>query len=238
MAETIQVLARKSFGFKNPDRTLITKEYEPGVDIGRKGVTSKLEEALFIIQAGQINQVVLAPAWIKTDPMFAWAVSDGDLVEVNVATGRAGTAQAQARVQESDRERLAREQATAEIMAEKKKELDVMSKADLIDHGKDNYDLSLNPAMRKEELQEAILKAHQEQQEPGPQAVPQSQLLRDAQIRKAQDGQAQQARPLSAQDDRGQMTGQPGRATTQEERGQAAPQQAAPVVDPKDGPRK
>jgi len=163
--ETIQLLSRKSFRFANPDVTLLSKDWDKEKpDISKKSVTNKLEEAYFIIPSEKINKVVVAPAWVKTDPIFSWAVSDGDLMEVNVGMGRAAEAQAESLAQSSEAERLKKEQEAMEAAEAKKEELSLLNKADLIDHAKENYNLELSPSMKKEDMQAAILDAHAAEQ--------------------------------------------------------------------------
>lgn len=160
MGQTIQILSRKQFAFRNPDRTLLDKAFEQGT-APEKSVTHKLDDALFITIP---NKVQVAPAWIKTDKMWEWATSDGDIMEVTTVGSRAqNQAQAEAMQQGSDAERLAKEQAAAEALNAKTRELEVLNKAELIDHAKENYNLDLSASMKKDDMTAAILDAHKAQ---------------------------------------------------------------------------
>lgn len=86
MADTIQIMSKKAFRFPRPDVNPLDNQ------------ELKFGEIFFDTIP---NEIQVAPAWIKDDPMFSWASADGDIVIVQTvptsstgATERTGTKKA------------------------------------------------------------------------------------------------------------------------------------------------
>lgn len=89
--KTITIFSKKAFRFPNPDPrvALVSKPagderpeeavHRVSEDSSRLGASKRKELPFFDTKPGEIQE---APAWIKEDAMFDWAVADGDLLEV------------------------------------------------------------------------------------------------------------------------------------------------------------
>lgn len=160
MPETIQILSRRKFAFKNPDKYMLKPAADP-----KPGVTdtvdmsTKLTEIYFETIP---NKVQTAPKWVINDDMFAWALKDGDIMVIDVKAGETRSsvdARAEAQQQQSDSDRLKEEQARSQRREDLRAELDAMNKADLIEHAKDVHGLDLSPAQKKDDLVDTLLDA-------------------------------------------------------------------------------
>ena len=79
MADTITIISKKSFRFYNPAAPKPEPTSQDDLDAQFK--------ASVAVPANPDPQVV--PAWVKTQPMYDWAVADGDIVEVVIQTPQA-----------------------------------------------------------------------------------------------------------------------------------------------------
>lgn len=93
MAEEIRILSRKAFRFVKPGSTGVSKpkpNETPEEAVNRVAHDSAkllnnaarqhhIQDGTFTTQPGHIQD---APAWIKQDEMFEWAVKDGDIEEL------------------------------------------------------------------------------------------------------------------------------------------------------------
>lgn len=75
--KTIKIFSRKKFRFANPNVKILGFNSDTGI----ANKQPDFEKAYFETEPGVIQD---APIWIKNDKMFAWASSDGDLMEVTV----------------------------------------------------------------------------------------------------------------------------------------------------------
>lgn len=105
-------------------------------------------------------QVEKAPDWIKADELFKWALKDGDIMELAVATPQAAIEKEAELLQSKEDKDAGKPVDTGEIkenLAEAK--LNRMNKQELVVHAKETHDLELDPADTKPVLIDKILKA-------------------------------------------------------------------------------
>ncbi len=154
----IQLLCKKRFRFKNPHADMIKREeVGAGKDKHVRQVESgaKFEDVYFEVTP---NKLTACPDWVKTDKMFEWGVSDGDILEVVTKS----PAQAEAQQQRSDNERGEARARSAEQAEELREQRSKMTKIELLKYASDKHELELSPSMNKDAILEAIADAEKE----------------------------------------------------------------------------
>lgn len=107
--DMITIFSKKAFRFPNPEGGLISKPKagerpeEAGArviaDSSRLGNRDKHKALFFDTVPNEIQQ---APAWIKQDEMWAWALADGDILEVVSKSPRKQEAEVAAKSKKAD----------------------------------------------------------------------------------------------------------------------------------------
>lgn len=153
---TISIYSKKVFNFTNQSSRNNPEDLLK-VAAGDKGALSTANH--FTTTPYQVEK---APDWIKADDLFKWALKDGDIMELAVATPQAAI-EKEAELLQSKEDKdagkpvNAEEEEKKETLAEAK--LNRMNKQELVVHAKETHDLELDPADTKPVLIDKILKA-------------------------------------------------------------------------------
>lgn len=156
----IQVMARKSFQFRNPNKALLNKAAKLGEVAQTQTsatITQKLDEAFCRVPPNVVTRV---PDWVKTDPVWDWGVKDGDIMEIATPVSLKGAdlqakGQQQIVAKQSEEDKAAEEKAKTELH----EKLMAMKKEELVDYAFQEHDMELSPAMKKDDLIAAIKEA-------------------------------------------------------------------------------
>lgn len=171
---TIQIYSKRVFKFTNQNKPINPEDLLKAVS-GDPGAM-KSNSMHFTTTPYEVQR---APAWVKQDPLFAWGVKDGDLMELAENSPRAAVV-AEDKLNRKEEERKAGKPAEDEEDednissdssnsddSEEEKEVTVddvsnsklnrMTKQELVLHAKERHDIDLDPADAKPVLIEKIL---------------------------------------------------------------------------------